>query len=286
MPDTRARRAGPADPEPFYAGGTGEPLVLLHGFTDTWRAWTPVLPMLEQHHAVFAPSLPGHFGGEAFAPGVKMTVEGSLDMIERQLDSRGIDKAHFAGSSLGGWASLELAARGRALSVVAVCPAGGWDHGSREERAVHRYFRLNDRLLRISGPMRPAVARNPRLRRLAFRDLVADPSRLSAADAMAMMTGAAGCAVTKDALELASTQGMFGDLATIACPVRILYGTRDRIVRWPSHYGRMKRILPDAEYVALDGLGHLPMWDDPDVVTRRILEVTAPSAVRTDADGG
>jgi pimeloyl-ACP methyl ester carboxylesterase len=279
MPDTRVRPASTADPEPFYAGGTGEPLVLLHGFTDTWRSWTPVLPMLEEHHAVFAPSLPGHYGGEAFAPGVKMTIPGSLDMIERQLDARGIDKAHFAGSSLGGWASLELAVRGRARSVVAVCPAGGWDHGSREERAVLRYFRTNDRLLRISGPMLVAVARNARLRRIAFRDLMASPTRLSAADAMAMMTGAARCAVTKDALEITRSQGAFGDLGAIDCPIRILYGTADRIVRWPSHYGRMKRILPDAEYVALEGLGHLPMWDDPDLVARRILEVTAPSAV-------
>jgi pimeloyl-ACP methyl ester carboxylesterase len=280
MPDTKVRRSAHDAPGPFYAGGSGEPLVLLHGFTDTWRAWTPVLPMLEAHHAVFAPSLPGHHGGESFEPGVKMTITGSLDMIERQLDARGIETAHFAGSSLGGWASLELAARGRARSVVAVCPAGGWDHGSREERAVLRYFRTNDRLLRISGPMLKAVARNPRLRRIAFRDLVAKPGRLSAEDAMTMMTGAMECAVTRDAIELTRTEGAFGDLGAIDCPIRILYGTADRIVRWPSHYGRMKRILPDAEYVALDGLGHLPMWDDPDLVARRILEVTAPVAVQ------
>jgi pimeloyl-ACP methyl ester carboxylesterase len=252
-------------------------MVLLHGFTDTWHAWTPVLPLLEAHHAVFAPALPGHLGGEAFEPGVKMTIPGSLDMIERQLDARGIDKAHFVGSSLGGWASLELAVRGRALSVVAVCPAGGWERGSREERAVLRFFRTNDRLLRAGGPMLAAVARSSRLRRIALRDLIADPSRVSAADAMTMFRGAAGCAVTQDALELAGTDGAFGDLAPLDCPVRILYGTRDRIVRWPSHYGRLKRILPDAEYIALEGLGHLPMWDNPELVAGRILEVTAPA---------
>jgi pimeloyl-ACP methyl ester carboxylesterase len=41
----------------------------------------------------------------------------------------------------------------------------------------------------------------------------------------------------------------------------------------------MRRILPDVDYVALPGMGHLPMWDDPDLVARRILEVTAPSTV-------
>jgi pimeloyl-ACP methyl ester carboxylesterase len=252
-------------------------MVLLHGFTDTWQAWKPVLAMLEARHAVFAPSLPGHFGGEAFPAGVKMTIDGSLDMLERQLDAQGIGQAHLVGSSLGGWASLELAVRGRALSVVGICPAGGWDHGSQQERSVLRFFRTNDRLLRVGGPMLTTVARTPRLRRIALRDLIAHPERVTADDALAMFAGAAGCSVTQDALELAGTEGAFGDLGPIEVPVRILYGTRDRIVRWPSHYGRMQRILPDAEYVALDGMGHLPMWDDPEVVARRILEVTAPA---------
>jgi pimeloyl-ACP methyl ester carboxylesterase len=272
---TAARRTG--EPKPFYAGGAGEPLVLLHGFTDTWYAWTPILPTLQQHHAVFAPSLPGHYGGEPFPAGEKMTISGSLDMIERQLDAQGIGQAHLVGSSLGGWASLELAVRGRALSVVGVCPAGGWHHGSAEERAVLRFFRNNDRLSRLAPSMLPRVARNPRLRRLALRDLIADPSRVTAFDAMTMFTGALGCAVTQDVLELARTEGGFSDLGTIDCPVRILYGTKDRIVRWPSHYVRMKQILPDAEYLALDGLGHLPMWEAPDLVARRILEVSAPA---------
>ncbi|HEY1488336.1 MAG TPA: alpha/beta hydrolase, partial [Micromonosporaceae bacterium] len=252
-------------------------MVLLHGFTDTWRTWSNVLPLLEPHHAVFAPTLPGHFGGEAFPAGQKMTIVDSLDMIERQLDARGIGQAHLVGSSLGGWAALELAVRGRALSVVGVCPAGGWYHGSPEERAVLRFFRVNDRLLRSGGAMLPTIARNARLRRIALRDLVGHPERVDAAAALAMFTGASGCAVTQDALELAGTAGAFSDLGEIDCPVRILYGTRDRIVRWPTHYTRMKRIMPQAEYLPLEGMGHLPMWDDPTAVARLILEVSAPA---------
>jgi pimeloyl-ACP methyl ester carboxylesterase len=59
--------------------------------------------------------------------------------------------------------------------------------------------------------------------------------------------------------------------------VRILYGTRDRIIRWPAYYTRLSALLPGAEFTALEALGHLPMWDDPDLVARRILEVTAPT---------
>lgn len=254
-------------------------MVLLHGFTDTWRTWQPVLPALEAHHAVFAPSLPGHLGGEPFAPGAPFTIAASLDMIERQLDQHGIERAHLVGSSLGGWGALELAVRDRALSVTAICPGGGYEHGGPEERAVLRYFRANERMLRAGRSMLPRVAKSPTLRRIAFRDLMARPGNVGEADALAFFEGAAGCTVYRDAIALSESGEVYGELGPIACPVRILYGTRDRIIRWPSHYRRLKALLPAADYVPLHGLGHLPMWDDPDLVARRILEVSAPDSV-------
>jgi pimeloyl-ACP methyl ester carboxylesterase len=265
--------------EPFYAGGTGSPMVLLHGFTDTWKTWKPILPALEAQHAVFAPSLPGHLGGEVFAPGAAFTMDASLDMIERQLDAQGIERAHLVGNSLGGWGALALAGRGRALSVVAICPAGGYEHGSPEERAVLRYFRNSERQLRVGKRVLPRIAKSPRLRRLAFRELMARPGNVGADDARAFFDGAVGCSVFRDAITLSETGEAYGELGPIDCPVRILYGTRDRIIRWPTHYTRLKRLLPSAEYVPLHGLGHIPMWDDPEVVSRRILEITAPNSV-------
>jgi pimeloyl-ACP methyl ester carboxylesterase len=254
-------------------------MVLLHGFTDTWRTWTPVLAGLEAHHAVFAPSLPGHYGGEPIPAGGRDMVEDSLDLIERQLDARGIEKAHLVGNSLGGWAALELAARGRALSVVAICPAGGWEIGGKEDRAVLRYFRATERRLRATLPILPRIARVPALRRIAFRDLMARPGNVGGQDAMGFFTGAAQCTVFEVAIAQAEAGLAFLGLGPIGCPTRILYGTKDRIIRWPSHYVRMQKMLPDAEFVALDGMGHIPMWDDPDLVVRRILEVSAPESV-------
>src|ERR1700733_14259542 len=44
---------------PSHRGGTGTPLLLLHGIGAIWRVWSPVLPHLEPHHDVIAPPLPG-----------------------------------------------------------------------------------------------------------------------------------------------------------------------------------------------------------------------------------
>ena len=66
---------------------------------------------------MLAPTLPGHAGGPPLAdePGVREL----LDAIERALDEAGFATAHVVGNSLGGYLALQLAARGRAESVVA-----------------------------------------------------------------------------------------------------------------------------------------------------------------------
>ena len=45
-----------------HRGGEGSPLLLVHGFTDTWRTWELVLAALEREHEVLAPTLLGHAG--------------------------------------------------------------------------------------------------------------------------------------------------------------------------------------------------------------------------------
>ena len=45
------------------------------------------------------------------------------------MDEAGFETAHVAGNSLGGYLALKLAERGRARSVVALAPGGGWAAG-------------------------------------------------------------------------------------------------------------------------------------------------------------
>ena len=91
---------------PAHRGGTGTPLVLLHGFTDTWRTWELVLPSLERRHDVLAPTLPGHAGGP---PLVEATDVELVDAVERAMDDAGFERAHLVGNSMGGYLAFLLA---------------------------------------------------------------------------------------------------------------------------------------------------------------------------------
>ena len=91
--------------------------------------WLPQIAPLEAEHEVFAPTLPGHWGGPPAPRGDELTMKTLVDATERQLDAAGIERAHLVGNSLGGWLAFELASRGRALSVTAISPGCGWREG-------------------------------------------------------------------------------------------------------------------------------------------------------------
>lgn len=66
----------------------------------------------------------------------------------------------------------------------------------------------------------------------------------------------------------------------ITCPVLLAWGTRDRIIPSPRYSRRLREMIPAAEWLELPGLGHIPMFDDPQLVARTIGEFTARAAER------
>ncbi|HUS22908.1 MAG TPA: alpha/beta fold hydrolase, partial [Aeromicrobium sp.] len=163
-----------------FRGGTGEPLVLLHGATSSWKCWRDVIPLLTDTFEVFAPNLRGH-GGLA-RPSRPHTISDLADDLEAHLDAAGIDTAHVVGNSLGGWLAVELAARGRARSVVALSPAGGWHPG---EKRVIRHFYSMRRRARLARFVPLFVLRSARLRRFALRAACEHGDRLTPRQALA-----------------------------------------------------------------------------------------------------
>jgi pimeloyl-ACP methyl ester carboxylesterase len=255
--------------------------VLLHPFASCAQVWTPILDTLQRSHEVFALHIPGHFGADPAPQGFRHTVEEAVDLIEAQLDALGLKQAHLVGNSLGGWIAIELARRGRARSVVALAPGGGWEIGSRELRRVIHKFRVTHALLTLGGPLASTITRSGLLRGLALRDAVARHERIKSDEARLLIEAAWRCQIYKNAVKALATQASPAPFAALPCRVRFVWGSRDRILPMPAYSSRWQRVLPGAEWLVLDGVGHLPMFDAPDEVARAILDVT--SSVAQDA---
>lgn len=281
-PESRAtgRASGPrsatgaASPfTPFHRAGTGPPLVCLHGFTDTWRTWELVLPMLERRHDVLAPTLPGHAGAPPITGDVDADV--LVDAVERAMDEAGFGSAHLVGNSLGGYLALRLAARGRASSVVALAPAGGWPVGDGSSEATLAHFTTMQEQLTAAAPHADAIVATVEGRRRATRFTTSSFEHIPAELLAHQMLGAATCTAVAPLLA-AARRSWDLDGERITCPVRVVWGTDDRLLPWPGAATRYREEwLPQADWVELDGVGHCPQLDSPLETAQLILGFTA-----------
>jgi pimeloyl-ACP methyl ester carboxylesterase len=246
---------------PSHRGGAGPPLVCLHGFMDTWRTWELVLPALERRHEVLAPTLPGHAGGPPLTGELPGAV---LDPIERAMDEAGFETAHIAGNSLGGYLALQLAARGRARSVVALAPAGGWARGDESYKEMLADQIATHEHARAAAPFAKAILATREGRRRATEFITVNYEHIPAELLLHLTSGVADCKAVRPLIEYALREGWSLDAERITCPVRIVWGTDDKILPWPSAAERFRKDwLPQAEWVVLDGVGHCPQLDVP-----------------------
>lgn len=254
-----------------FRGGTGDPLVLLHGATSSWKCWRDVIPLLTDSFDVFAPTLPGH--GGLPRPHRPHTISNLADEVEAQMDAAGMDTAHVVGNSLGGWLAVELAVRGRARSVVALSPAGGWHSG--EDRVIKHFYSMR-RWARLARVMPPFLLRNGRLRRFALRAACEHGERLTPRQMLATAKSARACDL-KDFSELG--EGLESERYNgVTAPVLIAWSQYDRIIPAPDYADRWRQEVPSAHWTILADVGHCPMYDDPQLVANTVLEWTASAA--------
>jgi pimeloyl-ACP methyl ester carboxylesterase len=257
---------------PSHRGGSGTPLVCLHGFTDTWRSWELVLPALERHHDVLAPTLAGHAGGPPIDG--EVTDDVLVDAVERAMDDAGFETAHLAGNSLGGYLALRLAARGRARTVVALAPAGGWAPGDESYRDTLLLQEALYEQTKLAAPRADAILATPKGRRRATQYITVRVEHIPRELLIHQLLGVAACAAAPRMIASARETGWPLVAEHVTCPVRIVWGTEDRLLPWPSAAARYRSELPQADWVELDGVGHCPQLDVPVEAAELVLGFT------------
>jgi pimeloyl-ACP methyl ester carboxylesterase len=258
-----------------YRSGSGEPLVLLHGILADWHVWLPVLPALTTRHDVYALTLPGHRGGPDLQPGIPISIALIADGVEAMLDSAGIDKAHIAGNSLGGWLAIELGRRGRARSVVALSPAGGWG-SAKDLRRVIRLLKSSRAVLGCShGRALSYLFSRSWFRRLALRSAMEHGDRIPVAEALGMLEAVLSCTAFAGFIDWVQHAPPIGEVsAPQDYPIRLAWGDRDKTIPFEAYGRPLVSAIPEAEMITLPGVGHVPMYDDPELVANSILAVT------------
>lgn len=256
--------------------GTGEPLLLLHGTGGSRAHWRPLVDLLGGQRELLLVDLPGHGESDPPHPRSPHTPAGYAAVLEQLLDELGIDRPHLAGNSVGGWTALELAKRGRARSVVAIGPAGLWRRND-PWRCVFQLW-AQHKLGRAFAPLTPGLMRNPAGRAVLLRGTVAKPSRVPPDAAVDMAVTYAQTPCFERHLS-ATRRERFQGGRGIEVPVTVAWGEKDRLV--PAKARRRDELPPHTRVLTLAACGHLPMWDEPELVAETILDGAEEGAPAT-----
>jgi pimeloyl-ACP methyl ester carboxylesterase len=197
------------------------------------------------------------------------------DAVERAMDAAGFATADVAGNSLGGYVALQLAARGRAESVVAFAPGGGWARGDDSFRETARSFVDLQELVTRVAPHAEAALATPQGRRRATQLTAVNFEHIPAELIAHQMLGIAACRGLLPMVDYVTREGYELEAGKIECPVRIVWGTEDQLLPWPSTAVRFREWLPQADWVVLDGVGHCPQLDVPLEAAQLILGFTS-----------
>lgn len=251
-------------------------LVLLHGLGGSPVAWAPAAAHLDADLDVRVLALPGHHGGPVMLGRSAPSLEGLVAATERQLATTVEGPVHLAGLGLGGRVAIELARRGRARSVTAVAPLGGW-LDERDLRRMTKLLHASRGAILGEGAFWQLMVTKPRVRRVTLRTSLERGDRLEVEALEAIRTAMESCVAFEGLVASLAAPGarLQGGDAPLDVPVRLVWGAKDRLVPF-ARYGRpVVAALGGPEVVLVPGAGHLASLDEPEAVARTVLGTVA-----------
>jgi pimeloyl-ACP methyl ester carboxylesterase len=226
----------------LFVSGTGDPVVVLHGWGGRIESMAPVLSCLGERFEVVALALPG-FGHSPPPQGVWGTGDYAAYVAD-VIAAAGVTRAHFVGHSFGAKTSLYLAASrpGLVRKLVLVGSSGLRSAPS----ARVRVKRLAAAAARSAGRLGPPG----RSLRRAIYDRIASEDYKQAGALRPILVKV----VNEDLSQL---------LPQVGAPTLLVWGTEDDAVP-VAHARAMERAIPDAGLVLFEGAGHFAYLDEPD----------------------
>jgi pimeloyl-ACP methyl ester carboxylesterase len=231
----------------------GEPLILLHGYTDSWYSFSRLLPLLEPGgYHVFAVDQRGH--GCSERPRGGFTVDDLAADVDAFMEAVGVRRATLVGHSMGSLVARRVAVRyphrvARLILLGAVLTLG---EGAEELRAA------------VGALEDPVPADFVREFQESTIHLPVPVSFLEGVIAESLRLPARIWKAVLDGLVASDDRA---DLGRIAAPTLLLWGERDAY--FPrADQDALVAAIPNARLHVYGETGHSPQWERPGQVAR------------------
>lgn len=234
----------------------GEPLILLHGYADSWHSFETVLPFLPSSFKVYAISLRGHGGSDK--PDSTYTPEVFAQDIYQFMQSQGIPKAWLLGHSLGA-SVVQCFAIKYPDKVRGILLAGGFASFNENKQVAElepMIEQLQDpvdtafiRAFQSSGMVKPVPSAH-------FNELLKESAKLPAYVWKATMKGMLPVDFTRE-------------LGSIRVPALIIWGDKDGFAA-KADQDRFMQQIRNAQLIVYAGNGHALHWESPAIFANDI----------------
>jgi pimeloyl-ACP methyl ester carboxylesterase len=240
----------------YYEGGSGAPVILVHGLGSSAEDWANLMPLLKQAgFHVYAVDLLG-YGRSARPATATYSISEEAGYVEEFLNQRGLNKINLVGWSMGGWVAMRVALdQPERIGRLVLCDSGGirfeptftmFDFEPTTIPAVRRLYRL----------LMPKATDVPDF---LARDIIRKSKRLN-------------WVVNRSARSMFKGDDLLdGKLGALPMPTLIIWGKQDHLIPLATGISLHAQI-PQSVLQIYDGCGHLAPGQCANRIGPRVLD--------------
>ncbi len=265
--------AGPAGQRIHYRdqGKRGGPaIILLHGSNSSLHTWEPLVDRLGRTWRVVTLDLPGH-GLTGGTPDKDYSADGMAAAVDVVAAKLGLDHFVLGGNSMGGWVAWRYAlAQPERVDALLLLDAAGMPLRKGEKAPESN---VGFRILKypfgrwLATQITPRALVEQSLRGSVEKQAIVDDAVIDRYWELLRFPGNREATVLRARLD--REPAMADRFGEIKAPTLILFGKEDRIINASAAQSFQER-LPESDLVLLEGIGHLPMEEDPDATAAAI----------------
>ena len=242
-----------------YKGNpSGTPVILLHGYGDSWFSFSPILPLLDSKYRVYIPDQRGHGDSDRPAPGSYALKQFAADIVAF-MDAMKLKHATIVGHSMGSFVAQHVAAEvpDRVDKLVLI--------GSATKIRNNVVTDLQREINGLTDPLPEKFVRDFQTS-VAFKTL--PPEFLDGIVRESMKLPAR---VWREVMAQMVSPDSDADLAKIKSPTLIIWGDKENI--FPrSEQDSLVAALRNAVLKVYQDTGHAPTWERPEQVVKDLHE--------------
>lgn len=236
---------------------SGDPIILLHGYPDSWFSYSPILPLLSPKYRIYVLDQRGF--GDSERPATGYEISDLANDVLAFMDAKGIKKATIVGHSMGSFVAQHVAAAAPERVTRLVLVGSGPSLHNDVVRELHK---------EVSGLRDPIPATFVR----EFQEsTVFKPVPVEYMDRVVKESLKLPARVWQALINGFLVPNANAELGKISSPTLVIWGEKDSIFS-RSEQDSLLSALPKADFKVYLETGHDPHWERPEQFVKDLEE--------------